>query len=208
MEPVAAGFLLGSRARSRDRALEDAMRLVEVRNTNASVSYDPVAKTLHWLTVLLVVAQFIVAWTMPAIHHGTKPVGLIQWHLVIGSSLLFVVVLRLLWRLTHRPPPPEAGMPGWQRRTAAITHWALYVLLLAVPITGWAAASVRPWVVRAFGVLPLPLILPPGARIGFEIGDYHGGSLAWALFGVAILHILAALHHRLALRDRVLSRML
>ena len=73
MEPVAAGFLLGSRAHFCDRALEDAMRLVEVRNANAPVTYDPVAKTLHWLTVLLVVTQFMVAWTMPAIHHGTKP---------------------------------------------------------------------------------------------------------------------------------------
>lgn len=182
--------------------------VVEVRAANAPLGYDPVAKILHWLTVLLVIAQFIVAWTMPAIHHGVKPVGLIQWHLVIGSSLLIIVVLRLLWRLTHRPPPPAAGLPGWQRRTAAITHWALYVLLLAVPVTGWLAASARPWVVRAFGVLPLPMILPPGAKIGFEIGDYHAGSLAWALFGVAVLHILAALYHRLALRDRVLSRML
>ena len=182
--------------------------VVEVRAANAPVTYDPVAKILHWLTVLLVVAQFIVAWTMPAIHKGVKPVGLIQWHLVIGSSLLIIVVLRLLWRLTHRPPAPAAGLPVWQRQTAAITHWALYVLLLAVPITGWAAASVRPWVVHAFGVLPLPLLLPPGDKIGFEIGDYHAGILAWTLFGVAALHILTALYHRLALRDKVLSRML
>jgi cytochrome b561 len=67
------------------------------------------------------------------------------------------------------------------------------MLLLAVPITGWAAASVRPWVVRAFGVLSLPQILPPGARIGFEIGDYHGGILVWTLLSVAVLHILAAI---------------
>lgn len=182
--------------------------VVEVQAANAPVSYDPVAKTLHWLTALLVVAQFIVAWTMPAIHRGVKPVGLIQWHLVIGSSLLIVVVLRLVWRLTHRPPPAAAGLPRWQRQTAAITHWALYVLLLAVPLTGWAAASVRPWVVRAFGVLSLPQILPPGARIGFEIGDYHGGILVWTLFSVAVLHVLSALHHRFTLRDKVLSRML
>jgi len=182
--------------------------VVEARTANTNVTYDPVAKVLHWLTVLLVVSQFAVAWTMPAIHRGVKPVGLIQWHLVIGSSLLILVVLRVLWRVFNRPPPPADGVPGWQRQTAAITHWALYVLLLAVPITGWAAASVRPWVVRAFGVLPLPQLLPPGAKIGFEIGDYHGGILAWALLGVAVLHILAALYHRLALRDKVLSRML
>jgi cytochrome b561 len=182
--------------------------VVEVRTANANVSYDPVAKILHWLTVLLVVAQFVVAWTMPEIRRGVKPVGLIQWHLMLGSSLLLVVVLRLLWRLTHRPPPAAEDLPGWQRQTAAITHWALYALLLAVPITGWAAASVRVWAVRAFGVLPFPQIMPPFAKIGFEIGDIHGGILAWTLFAVAMLHILAALYHRLALRDKVLGRML
>lgn len=181
---------------------------VEVRTAHAHVSYDPVAKGLHWLTVLLIVTQFVVAWTMPDIHKGTKPVGLIQWHLVIGSSLLVIVALRLLWRMTHRPPPPAEGLPGWQRQTAAITQWALYALLLVVPITGWAAASVRPWVVHAFGVLPLPGLLPAGDRIGFRIGDIHGGILAWTLLGVAVLHISAALYHRLALRDKVLSRML
>lgn len=69
-------------------------------------------KALHWLTALMVVAQFIVAWTMPAIHRDVKPVGLIQWHLVIGSSLLIVLVLRLVWRLTHRPPTAAEGLPG------------------------------------------------------------------------------------------------
>jgi len=182
--------------------------VVEARTANARVSYDPVAKSLHWLTVLLVVAQFAVGWTMPDIRRGTKPVGLIHWHLVLGSTLLVIVALRLLWRLTHRPPPPAEGLPGWQKQMAAVTHWALYVLLLAVPITGWAAASVRVWVVRAFGVLPLPQIMPPFAKIGFRIGDIHGGILAWTLLAVAVLHILAALYHRFALRDRVLSRML
>lgn len=62
--------------------------------------------------------------------------------------------------------------------------------------------------VRAFGVLPLPQILPTSAKIGFEIGDIHGSILVWMLFGVAVLHLLAALYHRLALRDKVLSRML
>lgn len=182
--------------------------VAEVRASDAPPGYDPVAKTLHWLTALLLVAQYIVAWTMPAIHRGMKLVGLVEWHVAIGSGLLIVVALRLIWRLTHRPPPPAEGVPPWQRQAAAITHWALYALLLAVPITGWAAASARPWVVRAFGLLTLPPILPSGARIGFEIGDYHGGILVWMLFGIAVTHILAALYHRLGPRDTVLSRML
>lgn len=187
----------------------DSMSTVlEVRSANGAAAYDPVARAFHWLTVLLVVAQFIIGWTMPDIRRGTQPVGLIQWHLVVGSSLLVVVVFRLAWRLTHRPPPPPPGLPLWQERVASITHAALYVLLLVVPITGWAAASVRPWVVRAFGVLPLPQLLPANAKIGFRIGDFHGGLLAWTLLVVVALHVLAALYHRFVLRDTLLKRML
>lgn len=181
--------------------------VVELRASNTA-SYDPVAQIAHWATVLLVVAQFIVGWTMPDIRRGTSPVGLIAWHLVLGSTLLVVVVFRLAWRLTHRPPPLPSGLPPWQKRIAATTHAALYVLLLLVPVTGWASASARTWAVRAFGVLPLPQILPPHARIGFKLGDVHGGILAWTLLVVLGLHVLAALYHRFILRDTVLSRML
>lgn len=181
--------------------------VVELPAAGAAI-YDPVARSAHWATVLLVAAQFIVGWTMPDIHRGTLPVGLVAWHLALGSTLLVVVVFRLAWRLTHRPPPSPAGLPIWQQRTAAITHAALYVLLLLVPVTGWASASARAWAVRAFGVLPLPQILPAHARIGFRLGDVHGGILAWALLIVLGLHVLAALYHRFILRDTVVSRML
>ena len=182
--------------------------VVDVRGTQAAAGYDPVARIFHWLTVLLVLAQFIVGWTMPDVRRGVKPVGLIHWHLVLGSSLLVIVALRLAWRLTHRPPPPPLGLPLWQKRAADITHGLLYVLLLAVPITGWIAASVRVWVVRAFGLLPLPQIMPPFAKIGFRVGDIHDGVLVWTLLVVVVLHVLAALYHRFVLRDTVLNRML
>lgn len=182
--------------------------VVDVRGPNTLASYDPVAKIAHWVTVLLIVAQFTVGWTMPDIRRGTQPVGLIAWHLILGSTLLVIVAFRLVWRLTHRPPPASPGLPLWQKRLASITHAALYVLLLLVPLTGWAAASVRVWVARAFGVLPLPQILPPHAKIGFVIGDVHSGILTWTLLVVVVLHVLAALYHRLVVRDTVLSRML
>lgn len=182
--------------------------IAEMQGAKAAPIYDPVARIAHWLTVLLVAAQFVLGWTMPHIHRDTRPVGLIAWHLVVGSTLLVVVVFRLAWRLTHRPPPTPPGLPLWQRRTAAMTHAALYALLLLVPITGWASASARVWVVRAFGVLPLPQILPAHARIGFRLGDVHGDILAWALLVIVSLHVLAALYHRFVLRDTVLGRML
>ena len=176
--------------------------------TALPATYDPVARAAHWLTFILIAAEFIVGWCMPEIEWGTEPTGLIGIHLVLGGSLAIVVLFRLAWRLTHAAPPPLESMPSWQRWSARITHIALYALLLAVPLSGWASASARQWAVRAFGFVPLPAIVAPEAKIGFELGDVHADILSWVLLGAIGLHILAALYHRFIKHDAVLKRML
>jgi len=171
-------------------------------------TYDPVARVAHWLTFILVAAEFTVGWCMPEIEWGTEPTGLIGIHLVLGSSLLIVVLFRLAWRLTHAAPPPPSSLPSWQRWSAGVTHFALYALLLVVPLSGWASASARQWPLRAFGFVPLPAIVAPEAKIGFELGDLHGDILSWVLLSVIGLHILAALYHRFIKHDAVVKRML
>lgn len=170
-------------------------------------AYDPVARAFHWLTVLLVTSEYIIGWTMPAVRWGTPLGALIRVHLAVGSSILIVVLLRVLWRLTHRPPPlPD--LPAWQRRLSALTHFAFYAVLILMPLTGWASASAREWPVRAFGFLPLPALVGPHAKIGFKLGDVHSDVLYWALLGLISLHVGAALYHRFIKRDSILSRML
>src|SRR5258708_850858 len=171
-------------------------------------TYDPVAKAAHWLTFVLVAAEFIVGWCMPEIEWGTEPTGLIGIHLMLGGSLLIVVLFRLAWRLTHTAPPSLSSLPGWQRWSAGVTHFVLYGLLLVMSLSGWAAAAARQWPVRAFGFVPLPAIVAPDAKIGFELGDIHADILSWVLLGVIGLHILAALYHRFIKHDAVLKRML
>ncbi len=170
--------------------------------------YDPVARAAHWLTFVLVAAEFVVGWTMPDIGWGTEPTGLIGLHLLLGGSLLVIIVFRLCWRLTHRAPPQPASLPAWQRWSAGATHVALYALLLIVPLTGLASAAAREWPVRAFGFITLPAIVAPHAKIGFKLGDLHSDILSWVLLGAIGLHVLAALYHRLINRDTVLRRML
>lgn len=170
-------------------------------------SYDPVARGLHWLTVLLVLAEYIVGSAMPHIRLGTPFVFLIRLHLALGSGLLLVVLARILWRLTHRHPPPPP-MPAWQRRTSAATHFALYLVLILMPLAGWASASAHGYAVRAFGVLSLPALVPYRAHIGFILGDVHADVLYWILLALIALHVGAALYHRFVKHDSVLSRML
>lgn len=170
--------------------------------------YDPVARAAHWLTFILVAAEFVVGWCMPEIEWGTEPTGLIGFHLMLGCSLLIVILFRLAWRLTHAAPPPLSSLPPWQRWSAGITHVALYALLLGMSVSGLASTSARQWPMLAFGFLPLPAIVAPKAKIGFELGDMHADILSWVLLGAIGLHIFAALYHQFINRDAVLKRML
>jgi len=173
-----------------------------------SEAYDPLARATHWLTVLLVAAEYIVGTAMPGIH-GSTPLGtLIKLHLALGSGILLLVAFRIVWRLTHRPPPPPSGLPAWQDRLSRVTHLALYAMLILMPITGWASASARNWPVRAFGLIPLPALVSYRAKIGFRLGDVHADVVYWILLGLIAMHVGAALYHRFVKRDSVLSRML
>jgi cytochrome b561 len=168
-------------------------------------AYDAVARTLHWLTVLLITMQFVIGWTMPEIHKGTQPVGLIAWHLGVGSTLVALMVIRVIWRLAHPPLPNEVS--PLLSLVSRITHLLLYGALLAVPLVGWINASSRGWTVRLLGVVPYPALSEPGSAFGHEMGDVHS-ILAWVLLSLIVLHVVAALFHRYVLRDHVLQRML
>jgi cytochrome b561 len=172
-----------------------------------SSSYDPVAKVAHWVTFALVAAQFAVGWLMPEIGWGTEPTGLIGLHLALGATLFVVIVLRLVWRITH-PAPAQLQIPAWQRRIAGLTHFSLYVLLIAMSLTGWASSSAREWPVKAFGLIPLPDLVAPHAKIGFVLGDQHADLLCWIFLAVIVVHVAAALYHHFIKHDGVVRRML
>ena len=169
--------------------------------------YDPVQRAMHWLTVALIAIQFAVAWTMPDIHRGTQPLGLIAWHLSIGVIILAVTLFRAGWRFVNGALPPPATLSPALRAVSQVTHGALYVLLVVLPLLGWANASARGWPVKLFGIVPLPALMPKGSALGHQMGDIHQLA-AWALLGVIGLHVLGALYHQFVARDRTLARIL
>ncbi|GLU31107.1 cytochrome b [Trinickia caryophylli] len=168
-------------------------------------SYGSVARALHWLVALLVAAQFVIGWTMPEVHRDTLPVGLIAWHLGVGATLVAAVVLRIVWRATHRPPPDT--LAPVHRIASKLTHTLLYAALAAVPLLGWANASSRGWDVKVLGLVGLPALSAKGSALGHEMGDVHS-ALAWVLLVLIAAHVAAALYHRFVLKDDVLQRML
>lgn len=170
-------------------------------------SYSGTAKALHWTILVLLIVQFIVAWTMPEIRRDTKPETLINLHLSVGVLILVVAVIRLAWRATHAEPPPHDGLPPWQVQSARVMHWLLYALLFVLPVLGWINASWRGFPVVMFG-LELPKLVARRAP-GFRwTGDVHGLLANYLMLALVGLHVAAALYHYFVRRDRVLQRML
>jgi len=169
--------------------------------------YPAALRLLHWLVVLLLVLQYTDAWTMPHIRRGTVPVGLIAWHLFFGTTILLLMVLRLVWRTTNSVPPVPANLSRPLQLVSQITHYLLYFGVLLVAVLGWANASSRGWHIKLFGFVPLPSIMPVGSSLGHRLGDVHH-TLATALLYLIGFHVAAALYHLIILRDRLYRRMI
>ena len=173
----------------------------------SGTSYSGTAKVLHWTILVLLIAQFVFAWTMPDIGRNTPVTTLISLHFTFGVIILAVAVVRLLWRLTHGEPAPLDGIPPWQTLSARIVHWLLYLLLFVVPLLGWINASYRGMPVVMFG-LELPKLLATRAPGWGWTGDVHGLLANYVMLGLVGLHVSAALYHYFVRHDGVLQRML
>ena len=167
--------------------------------------YSNTAIALHWGLALALLGSFGVGLYMAELPVSPSRVKLYNWHKWAGITILTLSALRLLWRLTHRPPP-DVPMPAWQRLAAHAMHQLLYVLFFAVPLVGWAYSSAAGFPVVAFGVLPLPDWVPVDKALAETIKPWHG-RLAWAMALLVLMHIAAALKHQLVDRDGLLSRM-
>jgi cytochrome b561 len=168
--------------------------------------YGITAKVLHWLIVALLIVQYLIGWLMPDIHRGQQPGLGMTLHISVGITILAIILLRFVWRLTH-PVAPESTLPGWQRLSSELVHWMLYLLVLATTFTGWLFASFRGWSVRLFELFPLPMLAGDNAAAGKAIDGLHQAA-EWTLLVFIGLHVLAAFAHLLIYRDRVMQRML
>ncbi len=172
----------------------------------AQSAYGAPAKAFHWTIVALLLIQFPIGWLMPGLHRGAKPGAAMTFHISFGLTILLIIVLRLLWRVTH-PVAPDPSLPLWQRLTSQAVHWLLYALVIATTTTGWLFASFRGWSVSYFFIVPLPKLLPASAAAGRFIDGWHQVA-EWSLLIVIGIHVAAALLHLFVYRDRVMQRML
>jgi cytochrome b561 len=133
--------------------------------------------------------------------------ALLAKHKSVGMTVLMLAVLRLVWRVTNRPPPLPAGMTPIERWLAPATHGAFYVLLFAMPLTGWMMSSAKNYSVSWFGLFTWPNLIAPN-ETAFNLLKSTHDYLSDLLFALAILHVLAAIKHHFWNKDDVLKRML
>lgn len=182
----------------------------QVKTLPGSTRYSAVAMLLHWLLAVLLVGLFCVGLYMADLPFSPQRLKLYNYHKWAGIVVLTLSLLRLLWRLTHRPPElPDAVlalMPGWQRLAHHATHGLMYLLFFAVPLIGWAYSSAAGFSIVVFGVLPLPDFVAADKALAEAIKPWHGLA-AEALAVLVVLHVAAALKHQFIDRDGLLDRM-
>lgn len=174
---------------------------------NNTERYGLVSQILHWVIVILVFTQFVIGSIAADLPLGMQRLVWLSRHKSIGMTIFALVILRLLWRWINPLPHLPARMPGYEQRLARFTHWLFYGLLLCLPIAGWLNSSASNLTVSWFGVFNWPDLVEPDKQFAYVAKEIHE-ILAWVLFGLVSLHIIAALRHHFILKDDVLTRML
>lgn len=167
--------------------------------------YTNTAIALHWLLALLIVGNLALGLYMSGLGFSMTRLKLYNWHKWAGMMILGLSALRLLWRLTHRPPA-QPSLPRWQELAANGTHRLLYALFFAVPLAGWAYSSASGFPVVVFGVFPLPDWVVVDRELAAQLKPIHKW-LALSLAALALLHVAAALKHQWLDHDGLLRRM-
>jgi len=169
--------------------------------------YSGAQKALHWAVAALVLVMAPIGLAMTSIDGGPAKNALYEIHKSLGLIVLALMTARIALRWRRGAPPLVPGLPAWQRWAAHGSHAALYGLLVATPLAGWAGVSACCPPVNLFWTVPLTLPIGGGFEAAKPILAVHD-ALALALVGVAAIHVGAALHHHFVRRDDTLRRML
>jgi cytochrome b561 len=164
--------------------------------------YGRVAQVLHLIIALLIIGQIGLGWYMKTLE-GPQGKVLESYHISIGFTVLLLTVARIAWALTHRRPALPAGMPGWEVNLAHFVHALFYVLLLALPLTGWFMESIGARPLHFWGAVFPHFPAMPGLLEGQDkraikktMEWVHGTPLVWTMVALIGLHLAGAIKHQ------------
>lgn len=168
--------------------------------------YSRVAMILHWLVALLIVLNFVAVWVAQEMPKPER-MQIMANHKAIGITVLFLSVIRILWRITHRPPPFQRTQQPWERALAHGVHALFYFAMIGIPLTGWSMVSGR-GPVSVFGLFSVPALPVPTDEGSSDLFFTAHEKLAILMLALFALHIAGALKHQFVDRDRTLGRMI
>ena len=170
-------------------------------------TYTATAKTLHWLMALLLAGLLALGFYMHDLPLSPEKLQFYAWHKWAGVTAFLLVLVRMAWRITHCPPPLPATMPKLMQLAAHAGHALLYLLMVAIPLSGWLMSSAKGFQTVWFGILPIPDVLDKDKELGALLALIHQYL---NLFFITVLlgHIGAALKHHFIDKDDILTRML
>lgn len=168
--------------------------------------WSTVAKAFHWLMALLILGNGAFAFYMDGLKPSLNKINMFALHKSVGITVLALFVLRLAWKMVDRRPPDEPA-PRWQQLAAHVVHGFLYLLIVAIPLSGWAFNSAHGFPLQYFKQFNLPALVEKNEDLSNVLGTVHV-YLFWLLLLVLVAHVGGALKHHFIDRDDTLRRML
>ena len=170
-------------------------------------TYTSTAKVLHWLKALMFFGLLALGFYMHELPLSPEKLQFYAWHKWAGVTVFLLVLFRLYWRVTHRPPALPESMPRPLQRVAHAGHFIIYILMIAIPLSGWLMSSAKGFQTVWFGLVPIPDLIGKDKECGDLLAAVHQ-SLNLLFIAVLVGHIGAALKHHFVDKDDILTRML
>jgi cytochrome b561 len=172
-------------------------------------TYTRGAIAFHWTIALLIIGNLIgglIHESVPQDLRGT----IMSLHKATGITILVLSFARLAWRLTHRPPPLPGTVKSWEKGLAHAVHWGFYIMMIALPLTGWlmVSAGSRKWPLNWYGLFDIPFLPVAQDKIASSIYADRHELLGYITIGLLALHLAGAIKHQFLDRDRTVFRML
>jgi len=172
---------------------------------NTENRYGVMAIFLHWLLAVIIIGLIALGLYMTNLPISFEKLKLYGWHKEYGLIALVLVIIRLIWRLINITP--QLSLPLLEKLAARTVHWAFYVFLFAMPITGWLITSAAGLPASFFGLFVLPNLITPNKDLLVLFQELHKW-LGYGLIATIVLHASAALKHHFINKDDILRRML
>jgi len=172
---------------------------------NSSSHYGAISKILHWLLFILLAGLVVSGLAAEELGEHLEKV-VMGLHIAVGTTVLLLVLIRLVWRVTNSVPALPATAQRWENLLARLTHFALYVLMLAQPLTGVLMMQFEGHSIDVFGLFSIPPLVAKNKSTGHLFEEMH--EVLWIFLALLVaLHVAAALYHHFIRKDDVLRRM-